>query len=240
MKTTCAKIKRYVLSNSHIKQILKLLKPVFVICGESAGIAAVQVIDQNFSVQNIDQSQYQKKLISIRRIMEAGHAFDTIAGNGRILLADDIFPAYNAKHFILLGQDEGKVEYYETGFNFGQSRTFCNLEVNLSNSIDHLIMLADYQLNGNLTVTQGRFQIDDNASKTRLNITVDGDVRLEANGSIRLGTADAYAAQGAYGNWHKSDHVMTVGGNFTTYGTVRFRKLDIPHSRDRNTSGAIA
>ena len=38
------------------------MEPVFMICGESAGIAAVQSIDENHSVQDIDRAKYQQKL----------------------------------------------------------------------------------------------------------------------------------------------------------------------------------
>jgi hypothetical protein len=57
-------------SATHLGYASARMEPVFMICGESAGIAAAQAIDQNVSVQNIDQSQYQKKLISVGQILE--------------------------------------------------------------------------------------------------------------------------------------------------------------------------
>ena len=58
-------------SATHLGYASARMEPVFMICGESAGIAAAQAIDQNVSVQNIDQSRYQKKLISMGQILEA-------------------------------------------------------------------------------------------------------------------------------------------------------------------------
>jgi hypothetical protein len=38
------------------------MEPVFMICGESAGIAAVQSINENIAVQDINAARYQEKL----------------------------------------------------------------------------------------------------------------------------------------------------------------------------------
>ncbi len=57
-------------SATHIGYASARMEPVFMICGESAGIAAAQAIDQCVSVQKIDQSQYQKKLISVGQILK--------------------------------------------------------------------------------------------------------------------------------------------------------------------------
>jgi len=38
------------------------MEPVFMICGESAGIAAVQAMDENVAVQDINMERYIKKL----------------------------------------------------------------------------------------------------------------------------------------------------------------------------------
>jgi coenzyme F420-reducing hydrogenase alpha subunit len=46
------------------------MEPVFMICGESAGIAAVQAINENVSVQKIDQVRYLKKLRILGQILE--------------------------------------------------------------------------------------------------------------------------------------------------------------------------
>ena len=57
-------------SSTHLGYASARMEPVFMICGESAGIAAVQAINENVSVQKIDQVQYLKKLRSLGQILE--------------------------------------------------------------------------------------------------------------------------------------------------------------------------
>lgn len=61
-------------SATHLGYASARMEPVFMINGESAGIAAAQAIDEKVSVQNIDQSKYQKRLISAGQIL----AYDSI------------------------------------------------------------------------------------------------------------------------------------------------------------------
>ncbi|PQO27864.1 FAD-dependent oxidoreductase [Blastopirellula marina] len=49
-------------SASHLGYASARMEPVFMICGESAGIAAVQALEENVPVQNIDMDRYQKTL----------------------------------------------------------------------------------------------------------------------------------------------------------------------------------
>ena len=46
------------------------MEPVFMICGESAGIAAAQAISENVIVRQIDQGTYQKKLMEYAQRLE--------------------------------------------------------------------------------------------------------------------------------------------------------------------------
>jgi hypothetical protein len=49
-------------SASHPGYASARMEPVFMICGESAGIAAVHAIDANNNVQDIDMKKYQRHL----------------------------------------------------------------------------------------------------------------------------------------------------------------------------------
>lgn len=53
------------LSATHVAYASVRMEPVFMILGESAGIAAVQALNSNRDVQRIDQGAYQKKLKSV-------------------------------------------------------------------------------------------------------------------------------------------------------------------------------
>jgi hypothetical protein len=57
-------------SATHLGYASARMEPVFMICGESAGIAAAQAIDQHVAVQKIDQALYRKKLIGAGQILE--------------------------------------------------------------------------------------------------------------------------------------------------------------------------
>ena len=148
-----------------------------------------------------------------------GHTFSEIRGGGKILLSADNFPAGDSTHFVTAGQGEGTVIYNGASYNLTNVRTFFNLEIDLDDPANMLTLLADYQVNGSLTVTNGGLQINDNSSTTRLNLTVDGNVLVTDDGAISVGTADAYSAAAAagYGNFYKGYHIFTVDGNFTNY-----------------------
>lgn len=54
-------------SATHLGYASARMEPVFMMCGESAGVAAVHAIKENVSVQNIDMDKYEKKLISLKQ-----------------------------------------------------------------------------------------------------------------------------------------------------------------------------
>ncbi|UCH14509.1 MAG: hypothetical protein JSV22_00735, partial [Bacteroidales bacterium] len=171
-----------------------------------------------------------------------GHSFSEIRGGGKILLSADNFPAGDSTHFVTAGQGEGTVVYNGASYNLTNVRTFFNLKIDLDDPANTLTLLADYQINGSLTVTNGRLQINDNSSTTRLNLTVDGNVLVTDDGSISVGTADAYSAAAAagYGNFHKGYHIFTVNGNFTNYGNVRLTNQAVPDYQTRTATGAVS
>jgi len=57
-------------SSSHLGYASARMEPVFMICGESAGIAAAHAISENVSVQQIDQVAYQKTLLEYGQRLE--------------------------------------------------------------------------------------------------------------------------------------------------------------------------
>lgn len=56
-------------SASHLGYASARMEPVFMICGESAGIAACQTLDQGTTVQEIDPEAYQRKLIAVGQVL---------------------------------------------------------------------------------------------------------------------------------------------------------------------------
>ncbi|MEO7989884.1 MAG: hypothetical protein ABI663_10100, partial [Chryseolinea sp.] len=133
----------------------------------------------------------------------SGHSFTAIKGNGRILISgaagSDNFPSGTTTEFAdpSIG---GTVEIYGTGLNLTSARTFNNVEVNLNASATVATLLANYTLNGNLTITRGTLKINDNASTTALNITVNKNVEVDNGGKISVGTGNARHQFNFYGD----------------------------------------
>lgn len=164
-----------------------------------------------------------------------GHSFTTITGGGKIILRADNFPAGDATHFITGGQGEGTVVFDSTGYDLNTSQTFFNVEIELDNSSDVITLLSDYQINGDLILTQGELQINDNSSTTILDLSVNGNVNVTADASISVGTGNGYDAGQ---NYYNRFHDFSVGGDFVSYGAVRLTNQIIPNYTTQTTTGA--
>jgi hypothetical protein len=175
-----------------------------------------------------------------------GHSFNRITGDGRVLMAADNFPSGDATHFVTAGQGEGIVELYGTNFTLSNGHTFYDVVLNTDASSNIVTLTNDLSINGDLTITQGTLQINDNSSTTVLNINVAGDINVAANGSITVGTgntANGYSIPGsmpAVGSYHSIYHQFVVQGNFTNYGTVTLTNLTAPKYDDFATNGAVS
>ncbi|NOZ35460.1 MAG: hypothetical protein GXO80_09210 [Chlorobi bacterium] len=156
----------------------------------------------------------------------SGHNFTTIKGSGRIKLASDNFPLGDATDFVTKGQGEGTVVWQGGSYNLATPHTFFNMEINLDNAANTLTMLADYTLNGRLTIENGIFQINDNSATTNLNLTVTGNVSIQANGQILTGTGNAR-------------HQFNIYGNFTNNGTVKFTNRTAADYANEATDGIV-
>lgn len=64
-------------SATHLGYASARMEPVFMICGESAGIAAAQAIDENVSVQQIDKARYTAALEKAGQKLTWNPAVDT-------------------------------------------------------------------------------------------------------------------------------------------------------------------
>ncbi len=147
---------------------------------------------------------------SLKLATTTGHQFDNISGTGQILMAADNFPAFSDySEFVDAGQDEGKVVYYgSTSYTLSNSYTFFNMEIDMDAG-QTVTLLNNYTLNGDLTITSGTLQINDNSATANLNLTVKGDVKVETNGLIHTGSANAR-------------HQFNFYGDFSNKGEVKF------------------
>ncbi|PWD99771.1 T9SS type A sorting domain-containing protein [Marinilabilia rubra] len=169
-----------------------------------------------------------------------GHSFGEISGNGRILIQADNFPSGDASAFN--AQGNGTVELYGAGYDLTTSQTFNDVVVEMDAPTTKLILETDYTIVGNLTVKTGDLQINDNANTNPLMLDVAGDVTVNSNGRLSVGTADAYSSslQSGYGNYHKGFHQFRIGGNFLNNGVVRLTNLLAPDYNSRATNGAVS
>ncbi|MCD6555986.1 MAG: hypothetical protein J7K64_02215, partial [Bacteroidales bacterium] len=156
----------------------------------------------------------------------SGHNFTTIKGSGRIKLASDNFPLGDATDFITKGQGEGTVVWQGGSYNLATAHTFFNMEIGLDNAANTLTMLADYNINGDLVVETGIYQINDNSGTTNLNLTVTGNVSVETNGQILTGTGNAR-------------HQFNMYGDFINNGIVKFTNRTAADYTSEATDGIV-
>ena len=174
-----------------------------------------------------------------------GHAFTTINGFGRILLSSNQFPSGDATHFISKDQGEGTVEFYGGSYILNTQHTFYNMVVNLDNTANIFTLTQDLKINNNLTIEQGIFKINDDALTVILDIEVDGDLTVNADGQISVGTGNTigtYSIPGTMpgvGSYHDIYHQLILNGNFTNNGTVRFTNLNAPVYDQFAGNGAV-
>ena len=157
-------------------------------------------------------SKTNAKLTVLGRIdfkATTGHTFTEIRGSGRIILKADNFPAGDATHFLTEDQGEGTVVFDSTGYDLTTAHTFYNVEIDLDNATDVLVLLADYQIDGNLTISNGVFQINNNASTTALNLLVYGTTTISLGTSFTVGTGSTV-------------HSVEFQGDVTNNGSIDF------------------
>lgn len=149
-----------------------------------------------------------------------GHIFGNVTGQGLLRLSTNQFPTGDFSIFI--STTGGTVEYYNNAnFNLAQLE-YNNLIFNLSAPATTVSVLGNLIVSGNLTIQQGTFRINNNAATTRLDLTVNGDVLVQSNGLITVGT-------GNIGTAFEDAHRFFIRGNFTNNGDVRFTNLAAPN-----------
>jgi hypothetical protein len=178
----------------------------------------------------------------------SNHTFGEIRGTGRILMADDNFPAGDATHFISKGLGEGTVEFYGGTYDLEKTREFFDVEVDLDSDAEAITLLANYQINGDLRIDNGILKINDVISTDVLNIEVNGNMSIGTNGGIRTGRGDTRAGYQIGGTmpaddgkeYHAVFHQLEVYGNFENRGIVRFTNLNAPDYNTLAANGAVS
>jgi len=145
-----------------------------------------------------------------------GHDFNQIDGTGIIRMSgdgsgNDNFPVgttTGANGFSNVNNG-GILEIIGSSINLDQVREFNDVKVVLDDAADEAVLLADYTINGDLTITEGILKINDNSSTTSLSIDLFGDMFIETDGELAVGTANAR-------------HEFNFYGDFTNNGIAGF------------------
>lgn len=174
-----------------------------------------------------------------------GHLFSEIRGNGRVLMAADNFPDGDASHFTGGGKGEGTVQFYGGSYDIAQSRRFFNVEIGLNAIGETVTLLDDLTVEGYLKIDRGGLRINNDASTSVLDIDIQGNVYVEANGRISTGegnTRGSYSIGGsmpATGEYHNIFHQFRVGGDFINRGSVRLTNQTAPVYNQFADNGAV-
>ena len=162
------------------------------------------------------------------------NVLNLLDGKGTLRLSSTNFPTVTTNNFV--SQYGGTTEYNNTtDFTFPSQTTYNNLKINASGVV--ATQLSNITLNGNLIVENGTYRINDNASATKLNLTINGNVTVNSGASITVGqgsTNSSIISTGITGgtppfiDYYTNFHTVILKGDFTNNGTVRFTNLDYP------------
>lgn len=170
------------------------------------------------------------------------HDFTIIKGEGKIKMADDNFPAGDYSDFAA----NGILEFYGAGFTYTGGVTYNELIVNMDNNADQVTMTGDITLYSDFTINKGTFQIND-ASTTALNFIIGGNLYIDANGTLQVGSGNTVGAAPTYAGlgtgsmqFYTSYHVLEVNGDFTNLGTVSLTNEGVPLYNALSTGGGVS
>ncbi len=156
-----------------------------------------------------------------------GHNFVTISGSGRIKLggAVDNFPLGTATDFASSAIG-GTLEINGTGISLNQARTFNNIEVNMTSSVNVATLENNYVLNGSLIINNGILKFNDDAGVISRSCTVNGNVNVSSTGGIRTGLGNAR-------------HEFNLYGDFSNDGTAYFTQRTVIVPNSEATDGIV-
>ncbi|MBK8807548.1 MAG: T9SS type A sorting domain-containing protein [Bacteroidales bacterium] len=136
------------------------------------------------------------------------------------------FPTVTTNYFIAAGG--GTYEYdCASSMILPNQATYNNLKINIAVGTT-ATLVNDITLNGNLTINQGTLQINDATDARLLNLTIYGDITIDAGAALRTGTGHTFATTPVGGGYHSNTHQLYLHGNLTNNGTVRFTNLANP------------
>lgn len=154
-----------------------------------------------------------------------------LRGQGTLKLASSSFPTAPTNTLVLAGG--GTVEYNNSAsFDLPLAQaTFNNLTINTD-----VAAVATQKNNltvfGNLYVKQGNFKINDDASTARRELTVNGDITVDAAGKVSVGKGQTNQAPSGtppfIDYYDRNSHRVVLKGDLVNRGVVRFTNQAYP------------
>lgn len=184
----------------------------------------------------------------------AGYSLTAITLNGNGLLRTSrissgvaVLPTISGGTFLTV--EGGTVEYYPsvaTCLIDANTPAYCNLVINLGTVAQVMTVARNLSVFGSMTIKRGTFQIND-ATTVKRTLLVNSNFTVEANAKVTTGTGNTNTAGYTInpvnlppgGQFHTIFHELTIGGNFTNYGSVRFTNLTAPNYGEFATNGAV-
>jgi len=145
-----------------------------------------------------------------------------LAGKGTVKVTTTV-PSATTNTFV---DDGGGTTEFNHNDDFTiPATTYNNLTLNLDDAAHIATMLGNITLNGNLTITQGVFRINDDIETTPLELIVNGNVSVASGSSLIVGEGNVATTTSPLGisggtapfvNYYSAHaHTVQVYGNFT-------------------------
>lgn len=192
------------------------------------------VVVKSGNTITVDVQDISVESLEINGILDlattGGHDFNYFFGFGKLRMAGfggvDNYPS--GIDTLFYDFDEGgTVELYGGDVSLPQDRTFRNLIVNLDLDNNVATMLGNtISLTKDLTVTSGDLQFNDNSSTSSINLTVNGNILIEPDGSMLVGTGNAR-------------HELDLFGDFTNQGLIEFTNRNSANTSVEATDGIV-
>lgn len=174
----------------------------------------------------------------------SGHNFGSIGGRGHVRIASLNLPS--GDYSDLVAADSGTFEYnLSASFTLPSTMpVYNNLILALNDTGTTATQLINLAINGSLTINRGTWMINNGVSTTRLTTSISRHLTVAANGRIRVGTANTHTqgltgSPGSAGQYFYLYHTLSIGGNFTNNGKIRFTNLTQPILNQNSLTGAV-
>lgn len=161
-------------------------------------------------------------------VATTGHSFGSISGDGRIRIsgAVDNFPSGTSTDFASASIG-GTLEIYGTGISLDQARTFNDVEINMNGGSDVAILMNDFVINGDLTISNGLFKVNNDIAVVNRTLTIYGDLTIAPSGGLRVGNTNSRHELNLHGDFENNggtayftQRVSAITGSDATDGII--------------------